>query len=128
MSFPLVGIENANEFYSQHYLDEVLEQDLRELFDRWKEQGSASPPARLRSMAAEYLRLREGVLKARTLADRVAPLTDIAQSLIAALGYENREETHEFENGDLRILAGYRGADENLALVIALAPMAPDVA
>lgn len=128
MGFPLVGIENANEFYSQHYLDEVLEQDLGELFARWKEQGSAAPPARLRSMAGEYLRLRESVLKARTLADRVAALSDIAHSLISALGYENREETHEFENGELRILAGYRGADENLALVIALAPMAIDVA
>lgn len=37
MSFPLVGIENKNEFYSQHYLDEVLEQDLKELFARWQD-------------------------------------------------------------------------------------------
>ena len=32
MAFPLIGIENSNEFYSQHYLDEVLEQDLKDLF------------------------------------------------------------------------------------------------
>ena len=29
MSFPLTGIENANDFYSQHYLDEVLDTDLK---------------------------------------------------------------------------------------------------
>ena len=43
MAFPLTGIENANEFYSQHYLDEVLEQDLKELFAAWQAQGAASP-------------------------------------------------------------------------------------
>ena len=46
MTFPLTGIENANDFYSQHYLDEVLDNDaygttrgsgvLRLTEDGWK--------------------------------------------------------------------------------------------
>ena len=32
MAFPLFGIENGNEFFSQHYLDEVVEQDFKPLF------------------------------------------------------------------------------------------------
>ena len=128
MSFPLIGIENANEFYSQHYIDEVLEQDLKDLFVAWQVQGAASPPARLKSMAGDYFRLRERLLKARTLADRVALLHELADTLFPALGYELKPETVEFEAGDLPVLACYRSADRTPALVIVLAPMEPAAA
>lgn len=123
MAFPLIGIENANDFYSQHYLDEVLENDLKDLFARWQDQGSASPVARLRGMAGEHFRLRDRSLKARTLADRVTLLNELAEQLLNALGYDLQPETVAFEAGDLPVLACYRSADGNPALVIALAPM-----
>ena len=121
MAFPLTGIENANDFYSQHYLDEVLEQDLKDLFARWQQQGSDAPTSRLRGMAGEYFRLRDRVLKARTLADRVALLHDLAEKLLTSLGYELQPETLAFEAGDLPVLACYRGADGHPSVVIALA-------
>jgi hypothetical protein len=41
-------LRNVGEFYSQHYLDAVLADDLRELLDRWataeSEGGAKSPP------------------------------------------------------------------------------------
>ncbi len=123
MAFPLTGIENSNDFYSQHYLDEVLESDLKDLFASWQELGSASPAAKLKSMAGEYFRLRDRTLKARTLADRVALLRELAEQLLPALGYDVQPETVAFEVGDLPVLACYRSADGNPALVIALAPM-----
>jgi hypothetical protein len=123
MAFPLTGIENVNEFYSQHYLDEVLEQDLKDLFATWQVQAAESPAAKLRSIAGDYFRLRDRVLKARTLADRTAPLHELADKLFSALGYELKPETVEFEACELPVLACYRGADRNPALVIALAPM-----
>ena len=126
MSFPLTGIENANDFYSQHYLDEVLDNDLKDLFARWAEQGSASPPARLRQLAGDYLKLRDQLIKARTLDDRVAGLHEIAQRLFGVLGYTLQPETLSLEDGELPILACYRGSDGHPALVIALAPFAPD--
>jgi hypothetical protein len=128
MAFALKGIDNANEFYSQHYLDEVLDQDLRELFASWQSLGSASPPAKLRAMAGDYLRQRSQVIKARTLAERVATLTDIAEPLLAALGYEYRPETLELEEGSLPVAACYRSVDDHPALVIALAPMSLEFA
>lgn len=123
MAFPLTGIENSNDFYSQHYLDEVLENDLKDLFASWQEQGSASPAARLRSMAGEYFRLRDRTLKARTLGDRVVLLRELADLLLPALGYDLQPETVAFEAGELPVLACYRSADGNPALVIALAAM-----
>ena len=123
MAFPLTGIENSNDFYSQHYLDEVLENDLKELFASWQEQGSASPAARLRSMAGEYFRLRDRTLKARTLSDRFVLLRELAELLLPALGYELKPETVSFEAGELPVLTCYRSADGNPTLVIALAPI-----
>lgn len=128
MAFPLTGIENANEFYSQHYLDEVLEQDLKELMAVWQAQGSASPAARLRAMAGDYLRLRDRYVKSRILADRVALLHECGEKLFGALGYELRPETLAFEAGELPVLSCYRGGDGFPLLVIALAVMAPDEA
>lgn len=124
MATQLSGIHNANEFYSQHYLDEVLDTDLKELFARWSEAGNDAPPARLRSMAGEYFRQRDEIRKARTLAERVAHLNDLAERLLAALGYTLQPETLSLEDGDLPVLACYRGSDGYPALVIALAPFA----
>ena len=50
MSFAITGLENTNEFYSQHYLDDIVERDLKALFERWKEQGASSPVSRLRTV------------------------------------------------------------------------------
>ena len=52
MSLIPAGLTNANAFYSQHYLDDILERDLKALFDRWKEQAGQSPAARLRGPPA----------------------------------------------------------------------------
>jgi len=125
MAFLLTGVENSNDFYSQHYLDEVLQQDLKTLFGRWKE-ASDSPPAKLRAMAGDYLRFRERVVKAKTQSERLAALMDIAEPLLAALGYEVHPQAMEFDDGALQVAACYRGADEQPLLVIALAPMARD--
>ncbi|MBZ0087191.1 MAG: N-6 DNA methylase [Thermomonas sp.] len=126
MSFPLTGIDNANDFYSQHYLDEVLENDLKDLYARWSEEGSAATPARLRQMAGDYLKSRDRLIKARTLEDRVALLHDIAERLLGVLGYRLQAESLELEEGALQVAACYRGSDGHPLLVIALAPFAPD--
>jgi hypothetical protein len=126
MAFPLIGIENVNEFYSQHYLDEVVEQDFKDLFARWDEQGATSPPARLRAMASNYLRHREQLIKGRAVADRLTSLNEIAQPLLNALGYELRPESLDLDNGTLHVARCDRGVDGAPTLVIGLAPMALD--
>lgn len=119
MSFSTAGLENANEFYSQHYLDEIIERDLKDLFERWKEQGAASPPARLKSALAGYFRLRDKFLREKTLPGRAALLADLAEPLLAALGYGMQAETLALDEAALPALAVYRnarGAPELLVL------------
>ena len=67
MSFVINGLVNANEFYSQHYLDEVAERsDLKPLFERWRELGSSSPAGRLKAASGnDYSRARDRFLTAR---------------------------------------------------------------
>jgi hypothetical protein len=91
MSFAITGLENANEFYSQHYLDEIVERDLKALFDRWKEQGATSPVARLRTAGgAAYFRARERFLTERK-AGRTASLAVVRPGAAAAAGHRLRD-------------------------------------
>jgi hypothetical protein len=123
MSFVINGLVNANEFYSQHYLDEVAERsDLKPLFERWRELGSGSPAARLKAVGgSDYSRARELFLAERKDAERPALLVDLAQPLLQALGYELAPQTLELATGALPVLAVYRDARNHPLLVIAAA-------
>lgn len=123
MSFAITGLTNANEFYSQHYLDEILEKDLKPLFDQWKEQGAQSPVARLRAAAGAngYFRARERFLTERKTSERASLFIDLVQPLLAALGYELAQQNLALADGELPVLAVYRDAKHQPLLVIAAA-------
>jgi hypothetical protein len=118
MSFTAPGLENANEFYSQHYLDEIVERDLKDLFERWKTEGSSSPPSRLRSAIAGYYRQHERFLREKTLPGRHALLADLAEPIFTALGYALQPEGLALDNMALPTLAIYRNAKGTPELVV----------
>ena len=123
MSFAITGLTNANEFYSQHYLDEILEKDLKPLFDQWKEQGAQSPVARLRTAAGAngYFRARERFLNERKTSERASLFIDLVQPLLTAVGYELAPQNLALAEGELPVLAVYRDAKHQPLLVIAAA-------
>ncbi|HFO1139535.1 TPA: class I SAM-dependent DNA methyltransferase [Pseudomonas aeruginosa] len=123
MTFAIAGLTNANEFYSQHYLDEILEKDLKPLFDKWKEQGADSPIARLRtaSGANGYFRARQRFLTERKASDRASLFIDLVQPLLQAIGYQLAPENLALADGELPVLATYRDAKHQPLLVIAAA-------
>jgi hypothetical protein len=129
MTFAITGLENTNEFYSQHYLDEIVENDLRPLFNRWKEQGAASPVSRVRTAGgAAYFRARERFVSERKVADRLPLLVDLVQPLLHAIGYEMAPQELEFAESKghgLPVLAVYRDAKGHPLLVIAAAVAPP---
>ena len=126
MSFAITGLENANEFYSQHYLDEIVERDLKPLFDRWKERGASSPVARVRTAGgAAYFRARERLLAERKAVDRLPLLIDLVQPLLQAIGYELSPQTLDLADVGLPVLAVYRDAKQHPLLIIAAAVAAP---
>ena len=123
MSFAIAGLTNANEFYSQHYLDEILEKDLKPLFDQWREQGADSPIARLRtaSGANGYFRARQRFLTERKASERASSFIDLVQPLLQAIGYQLAPENLALADGELPVLATYRDAKHQPLLVIAAA-------
>ncbi len=123
MSFAIAGLTNANEFYSQHYLDEILEKDLKPLFDQWREQGADSPIARLRtaSGANGYFRARQRFLTERKASERASLFIDLVQPLLQAIGYQLAPENLALADGELPVLATYRDAKHQPLLVIAAA-------
>ncbi|MDR2111852.1 MAG: class I SAM-dependent DNA methyltransferase, partial [Candidatus Accumulibacter sp.] len=131
MSFTIDGLDNANEFYSQHYLDEILVKDLKPLFEQWARQGNDSPVARLRaaSGANGYFRLRERFLAEKRPEARARLLCELAQPLLAALGYELRAEALTLADskreGELPLLALYRDAKGHPLLAVAAALALP---
>jgi hypothetical protein len=126
MSFAITGLENANEFYSQHYLDEILERDLKPLFERWKEQGAASPAARLRSVGgASYFRIRERFLAERKADERQALFIDLVQPLLQALNYDMAPQNLALADSALPVLAVYRDAKQHPLLLIVAAVAQP---
>lgn len=118
MSFTAAGLENVNEFYSQHYLDEIVERDLKDLFERWKQEGATSPPSRLRSSINGYYRQRDKFLREKTLSGRRALLADLAEPILGALGYTLQQESLALDDLALSALAVYRNAKGAPALIV----------
>ncbi|GAB1833530.1 class I SAM-dependent DNA methyltransferase [Achromobacter xylosoxidans] len=131
MSFTINGLHNANEFYSQHYLDDILVKDLKPLFEQWKEQGSNSPVVRLRSASGAngYFRDRERFLAEKRSETRARLLHELAQPLLAALGYALQPHTLTLADagreGELPLLALYRDSKGHPLLAIAAALALP---
>ena len=118
MSFTAAGLENVNEFYSQHYLDEIVERDLKDLFERWKQEGATSPPSRLRAAINGYYRQRDKFLREKTLPGRRALLADLTEPILGALGYTLRHESLALDDLALSTLAIYRNAKGAPTLVV----------
>jgi hypothetical protein len=98
MPLDLTGIQNVGEFYSHHYLDALLENDLKGLFVRWREDDEATPDRRLNRCAADFFAAKSRALREPRPADRYAASHGIHVQLAEALGY-----SYSFE---LRYLQG----------------------
>lgn len=130
MSFNVNGLINANEFYSQHYLDDILANDLKPLFDRWTEEGKNSPVSRLRPLIGNngYFRARERFLAQRQPSDRVQHLVELARPILDVLGYEVRPQGLELPDssreGEVPALAIYRNEKgQPLLMIVAAADL-----
>ncbi|WP_159873728.1 MULTISPECIES: class I SAM-dependent DNA methyltransferase [unclassified Raoultella] len=128
----LVGINNENEFYSNHYLGEVFTSDIREALEPWneqenaareveraaREQGEAFTPGyrapwnQLNSLATTFFRQLAEQEKQRQIPQRLADQRSRWQPLLQALGYELNPQIQILEDGyPLPVLARYNSVD-----------------
>ena len=96
MSIDLTGIQNVGEFYSHHYLDALLENDLKSLFTRWRadeeEETTDSttttdaPDRALNRCATPFFEAKSRALRERRMENRWRVSYRIHVQLLEALG------------------------------------------
>ncbi len=99
MALDLTGIGNVNEFYSHHYLDALLEGDLKGLLARWDErerEESRTPPHKLLARCSEeFYKAKARVAATATNDDRFTETHPLNVRLAEALGYPYEAGAYE---------------------------------
>lgn len=111
MALDLAGLANVNEYYSQHYLLALFEGDLRDVAARWEQtaaehpgsEAHRPPPAKLRSLAAPYFRLRNRMDRLQEPGARLDAQMEWLGNFFAALGYEIKRDWRTTEKDGLRL-------------------------
>jgi hypothetical protein len=102
----LTGIENQHEFYTNHYLTAILEQDLKDVFRKWRErdeQEKIRPPyAQLRGLYKEYFTTRSQLEREKKAEDRLALQRELERRLLEVFGYAFEPTLKELD--DLSLL------------------------
>lgn len=84
-------IHNAGEFYSQHYLDAVLADDLAAVLERWNAResdgGPKAPPRRLAALTEPYFKALANFQAEADPERRRRICADFHASVLDALGY-----------------------------------------
>lgn len=104
----MIGVDNVNEFYSDHYLAAILDGDLKAVVDAWKAAAPADgrlPPDRLTAFPQRMRQLRDTLATTEDPAERVALHRALAERLCAALDYTPAPHTRLVDGRALPLLA-----------------------
>jgi len=94
MALDFTGIHNENEFYTNHYLSAVLENDLKDLFSKWRDadkSGVASDKAPwhgLSTLRRPYFKMGHDLEKTRKISDKTEVFHKFIGEFLYVLGYE----------------------------------------
>ena len=106
MAFDLTGIVNENEYYTHHYLQAILEGDLKEVFKGWQAQKDADaayvlPQRRLGALARPFFASRDRLEHERIPEARLAVVRERGRALCEALDYPVQPGLEELDDGAL---------------------------
>jgi len=87
MAIDLTGIINRNEYYTNHYLAAIFEENVKETTESWKTAGERTPWARLREAKRSWYAARESVLRGRQDEQKFHLIQSLALAYLAALGF-----------------------------------------
>ncbi len=109
----LSGLSNENEFYSNHYLDAIFQNDLKEVKKRWS-QLDHSPPDALKALSSKYFRQRDQFDRTKDPADRATIQQQWLSSLLSILGYTFAPQRVLLDSGEYLPLIGCERKNNNL--------------
>ena len=113
----LVGIINENEFYTNHYLNEIFEGDIKEQITLWQEKENESdtyktPFKKLRGIGPEYLELLKSLSKkTNDTNNKLQSSREFYKTLLDILGYQYAHSTKELDEFSVPLIAQ---VDKNL--------------
>lgn len=103
MTLLLTGISNENEFYTNYYMSEVLETDLKEITARWRSESDSSaikaPPEQLRGISDSYFRFKNALKKESDPSERLTLQRAFSSSLLKILGYNQQPVNRVLDDG-----------------------------
>ena len=115
MALDLSGISNVNEFYSHHYLDALLESDVKDLLQKWdtaeKEDNRTPPHKSLAACTEAYFKAKAKAAETVNDEDRWEETHPFNVRLLEALGYEYQAGAFEFIGDDqiIPVLSSLKG-------------------
>lgn len=100
----LTGITNENEFYSHHYLDAILKDDIKNVAKSWKEtaeqNNTKSPPEQLGSLTKDYFHLRSQFNQEKDVVQRLSLQQQWLSDFFGVLGYEIKPSNYVLDEGE----------------------------
>jgi hypothetical protein len=112
MVMDLKGISNVNEFYTDHYLEAILENDLKDVFRQWttteKELGVTPPDRQIAALSQTYFKTQAALERVRSPQDIMQAQRPVLASLLDALGYTcaPTEQALDRDDATVPLLAG----------------------
>jgi hypothetical protein len=110
MALILTGISNENEFYTNHYMSSILENDLKQIFAKWLEDKNdkdiKTPYDRINSLTRRYFTDRNKLAQLKSVKARLNLQQDFIFNLLDCLGYETGFLSKTLEENDLLPIVG----------------------
>ncbi len=132
MSMDLTGIQNRNEYYTNHYFASTFESNAADTIKTWREaaQGTElrTPWALLRDAGKRYFLIRSRQERRRGGDAYREAVTQIARELLASLGYDVNAaapELEELPNNGGKVPVALEVNKENGAPLLWTIPVAP---
>lgn len=96
MSMDLTGITNQNEYYTNHYLSSIFEENASDTISKWRAEAKdndnvRTPWARLRDAARQYYPIHDRFLRSKFDTQTLANIRTLADIYLQALGYPEAE-------------------------------------
>ena len=92
MAIDLTGILSVNEYYTHHYLNTILEEDIKDIVKKFKEESDASdertPWSMLKELSKKYYTLNEKMNREKNLQNRFKSQHEFIINLYQSLGYD----------------------------------------
>lgn len=118
----MIGIENVNEYYTNHYVAAILGADVRPFLERWKTEGDEQddqvdeaptelPWRRLGGLQREFFTFRDRMERRRSPSERVELHRAVAERLLGALGYPSQRQHQPVAGKWVPLLSAWQRAN-----------------